>query len=625
LDKEDIIKNYEDILRKYNILNQISKTVASTLDLNRILHIILTGVTFGNGFGFNRAFLFLIDHNEKNLIGKMAIGPATEEEAWQIWGSIQQKNSSLEEFLNSEDFIKNLESEILNERFRNIKISLENQKILLQCLNDGLPRRVDLTLKNNQFQSQFQSQPKPAAQFQNDFISDSAQIEDELLNLIDYPKFCIIPLISRTKKVGIMIVDNKFNKREITKDDINYLLMLSQFAASSIRNTVIYNDLKDSLSALSQLNVKLTDLNTKLSYLKEYNEKIIESIPISIIVIDNNFEVTLCNENCSGIMKVDKSRIIGKKIDTHKIYLDGGIDLVSEIKRVMNDKKQKVFYKVAISFEDHASDDIFDVVIAPLKITEENPEGVVLVIENITETVKLQKAINDLKRFSELGQLSATVAHEIRNPLIVIGGYANRIKKRLNEGKKIDSRNLDLIINEIRRLEKIVYDILDYAADKEIEFARVDLSLLLSECIDFAEISSERNNISITIECGMEFIEQEKMYMYGSYDKLKQAFINVLNNAIEASHTNDLVKFYINRVKDEGEDWVYLKVNNKAVLANKDDIYNIFLPFYTTKLKGTGLGLTITKRIIEQHSGIIEAESSQEHGTTFIIKLPLIN
>ena len=610
MENEEIIKNYEEILRKYNILNQISKTVASTLDLNIILHIILTGVTFGNGFGFNRAFLFLIDHNGKNLTGRMAIGPATEEEAWNIWSTIQQKDSSLEDFLISEDFIKDHESQILNSRVRNIRISLESRKSLWQCLEDGHPKKVDLT-----------ADPQQSLV---DFVSDSALIENELLEIVDYPKFCIIQLISRTKKVGIMTVDNKFNKREITDDDINYLLMLSQFAASSIRNTVIYNDLKDSLSALSQLNTKLTDLNTKLSYLKEYNERIIESIPVSIIVIDNNFGVTLCNDNCASIMKVPKSVVIGKRIDTHKIRMDG-IDLVSEIKRVMSEKKNEVFYKVKISFDHHGTDDIFDVVIAPLKITEDNPEGVVLIIENITETVKLQKALNDLKKFSELGQLSATVAHEIRNPLIVIGGYANRIKKKLREGNKIDPDNLDLIINEIKRLEKIVSDILDYATDKEVKFDRIDLSILLGECIDFAEIASERNNISITIECGKEFIESEKMFVYGSYDKLKQAFINVLNNAIEASHTRDLVKFYINHVKDKGSDWVYVKINNNAVLADKEDIYNIFLPFYTTKLKGTGLGLTITKRIIEQHSGIIEAESSEESGTTFTIKLPLIN
>ncbi len=145
MDNEATIKKYEDILRKYNILNLISQTVASTLDLNKLLNIILTGVTFGNGFGFNRAFLFLLDREEKNLVGRMAIGPSTEDEAWHVWESIQEKDYSLEEFFNSENYSQSHLHETINEQFKRKTIPLKNQKALFLCLDDGRPRRVDLT------------------------------------------------------------------------------------------------------------------------------------------------------------------------------------------------------------------------------------------------------------------------------------------------------------------------------------------------------------------------------------------------------------------------------------------------------------------------------------------------
>src|SRR5665648_239012 len=122
---EEAIKNYQDILRQYNILNQIAKTVASTLDLNELLRIILTGVTLGDGFGFNRAFLFLIDRNAKQLSGRMAIGPSSTEEAWKIWSEVQQTNYSLEEFLNSEKFEIEKNYSALDEKIRQIIIPLE--------------------------------------------------------------------------------------------------------------------------------------------------------------------------------------------------------------------------------------------------------------------------------------------------------------------------------------------------------------------------------------------------------------------------------------------------------------------------------------------------------------------
>ena len=86
---DDQIKNYQDLLRQYNILNQLSRTVSSTLDLNKILRIILTG-TFGDGFGLG--LFFLIDREEKKLLGRMAIGPSSNEEAWKVWGEIQQSS-----------------------------------------------------------------------------------------------------------------------------------------------------------------------------------------------------------------------------------------------------------------------------------------------------------------------------------------------------------------------------------------------------------------------------------------------------------------------------------------------------------------------------------------------------
>jgi len=633
LSDEDIKENYKDLVRQYNILNQISKTVASTLDLNKILKIILTGVTFGDGFGFNRAFLFLIDRHQKNLIGRIAIGPASEEEAWKVWGEIQHTNYSLEEYLNSEKFLNEPSTSVLDEKIRQVIIHLDEKKVLWQCLGDGVPRNVNLI---NYYQDQnFNSNKNPENTFDSDldlengksdvscqptpekpycYIYDKNLIEPELLEYIDYPKFCIIPLISRTIKVGILIVDNKYNKRDITDDDIKFLLMLGQFAASSIRNTIIYNDLKDSLAALEKLNMKL-------DYLREYNEKIIESIPVSILVIDKYFKVTLCNENCSKIMRAQKNQIIGRSIDTHSIFIDGA-DLVEEIKKVMDENKSEGFHKVNIKMDGRKTEEIYDVILTPFKFFKDTPEGVVLIIEDITATVKLKKELSEAKKLSELGKLSATIAHEIRNPLIAIGGYAIRLKRKYTQNQEIDPEAIDIIINEVSRLETIVNEILDYAADRKLEFTKVDLSSLMKECINLAEISAEQNDISIDFSCGCGILGDCELFVTGDYNKLKQAFLNIINNAVEASKKRSKVTVLI-QTEDNYEN-IMIKVHNYGYLGSEEIKHNIFLPFYTTKDRGTGLGLTITKKIIEQHNGSIGVESSVENGTTFTIKLPLL-
>lgn len=657
---EDIIKDYQDILRQYNILNQISKTVASTLDLNKILKIILTGVTLGDGFGFNRAFLFFIDRHSKNLKGRMAVGPSSAEDAWKVWSEIQDKNYSLEEFLSSEKFESEQQFSALDEKIRNISIPVDKNMVIWKCLDDGIPRNIDLTSpvpgSENEAIINSAKDSEPTVLFgegqapgqdnliQAITVNDAALVDAGLAEYIDHPKFCIIPLISRTKKVGILVVDNKYNQREITSDDIKFLLMLGQFAASSIRNTIIYNDLKDSISALSKLNMKL-------NYLKDYNEKIIESIPVSIIVVDHNFTVTQCNENCGKLIGFEKETFIGKQISVHEITIDG-VNLIDEIFKVIRENKAEGFYKVNMKINGKKTDEIFDIILVPFRFSEESPEGAVIIIENVTNTVRLEIELSNAKKLSQLGKLSATVAHEIRNPLIAIGGYAARVKRKFLEGDQTDIGNLEIIIEEVKRLERIVNEILDFAAGREIKFSQVNISNLLLECINFAKAAAEHSSIDIVFECGRDIVENANLHVFGSRDHLKQALLNILNNAIDASGKKDKIRICIatdgkdscydytgsneadtsgfssifSGCRTEGEpECIIIYVNNSASLSNREDINNIFLPFYTTKTKGTGLGLTITKKIIEQHSGAIEVKSSIESGTTFAIKLPLLD
>jgi Signal transduction histidine kinase involved in nitrogen fixation and metabolism regulation len=297
---------------------------------------------------------------------------------------------------------------------------------------------------------------------------------------------------------------------------------------------------------------------------------------------------------------------------------------VEEVTFILANKVAQGFYKVNVKFKSNKNDNVFDVTLVPFKFSEETPEGVLIIIEDVTKTVRLEQSLIEAKRLSELGKLSATVAHEIRNPLIAIGGYANRIKKRYLERQEINPENIEVIINEVARLEKIVNETLEFAIERKIEFKDFNICGLLLDCINLTRTAAEQSNISINIKSGSELIKNNNIFIHGSYDSLKQAFINVFNNAIEASETRDVVSIEIFPENVNENSVLVIKVNNKAKLANEVNINNIFLPFYTTKSKGTGLGLTITKRIIKQHKGTIDVSSNAETGTTFIIKLPVL-
>ena len=597
---DETIKKYEDLLRRYNILNSISKIVASTRELNKILGITLKGVTFGNGFGFNRAMLFLIDERSNTLKGKLAIGTETAEEAWKVWADILQKNYSLEEFLSLEK-LEEGELSSLNQKILDISIPIKKGGIIEQCLNDGNPKNIDLTL-NNMTDEDF-------------MIKDPEIIEKDIIELVNHPKFCIIPLICRTKKVGIIIVDNKYNNREITREDCVFLMMLGQFAASAVRNTIIYDELKESLN-------KLANVNYQMKLLKEYNENILESIPLNVFVVDKDFYITACNNNFSKLLRMPKFEIVGKNIRNYNVKI-GEYALVEEVENVLRNRDIKVFRNVRIKMFEKVSESVFDFTLVILKNSKDSIDGVIGILEDITRTINLEKSLEEAKRFSELGKLSAAIAHEIKNPLISIGGYANRIKRKYFQNNEFDANNIEIVISEILRLEKILNDILYYGSEKKIIYEDISLSILLKDCIKMAQISAELHNISVTLLSKNNYLANENIIIHGSYNNLKQAFINLLNNAIEASTSRQKISIDSEIIKENNREWIEIKINNESIIQYEKDINNIFTPFYTTKIHGTGLGLPITKKIIEEHHGTISVESNFENGTTFSVKLPL--
>ena len=130
------------------------------------------------------------------------------------------------------------------------------------------------------------------------------------------------------------------------------------------------------------------------------------------------------------------------------------------------------------------------------------------------------------------------MAHEIRNPLIAIGGYANRIKRKYLENKEFDIENIEIIIKEINRLEKILNDIMDFTSNRRIEFCEISLNKVILDCLELAQIPAEQNNVIINSLGLDKILENHNLIILGSYDDLKAAFINLLNNAIEASKPN---------------------------------------------------------------------------------------
>ncbi len=225
---QDFKKRFEKAKAELNQLYLISNAVQTTLRLDEILFIILTGVTAKEGLGFNRAMLFLVHEESETLEGKMGIGPQSSEEAARIWHHIETEKVSFEDLISA---YKNFKKESLgsfNAIVKTIKIPLhENQDVITMTALEGMPFEVTNPQAKN-------------------------KVNPQIKELLKLDEFVAVPLTAKEKIVGVILADNKFSSKAIAKEDIKILSMFAYQAGLAIENSRRYEE-KEKMSQIDSL------------------------------------------------------------------------------------------------------------------------------------------------------------------------------------------------------------------------------------------------------------------------------------------------------------------------------------------------------------------------------------
>jgi signal transduction histidine kinase len=219
------------------------------------------------------------------------------------------------------------------------------------------------------------------------------------------------------------------------------------------------------------------------------------------------------------------------------------------------------------------------------------------------------------ERLAAIGEMAADLAHELKNPLISIGGFAGRLLKSL-PGETQEHRYADTIVSEVCRLEKMLADILAFSRKPTICFSRCDLEEIIQECLANCAAAFEDHNINISFSCaGGPWI------VSGDAHQLKQVFINLILNACDVMNEGGQLTMTLEKQNLEKET-VIATVEDTGGGIPKEMLPQIFNPFFTTKHHGTGLGLAIANRILLNHFGSIEVRNTG-NGAVFTVSLPL--
>lgn len=348
-----------------------------------------------------------------------------------------------------------------------------------------------------------------------------------------------------------------------------------------------------------------------LNEMKVYTSKLLETMDNAVISVDNKGNIKTFNRKSEEIFGKKKEEVLNK--DCQEV-LNLNINGKCLLKECLLEKKN--ITQEIILEEEGLKKKILDLNTSFL--TDESGEitGVVVVIRDVTEIKDLNEEVARHKRLVALGKLSAGIAHEIRNPLSSIRGLAQFV---FNSFSKTDERKEDLntIIQEVDRLNKLVIQVLDFAKFKKPNLTFFSLNDLIRKIAELFKLEIKDKQIKFNLELSPDISQ-----IQADEDQIRQILMNVIINAIQAIPKKGEIKIKTEKALLKGASAIKFIIEDSGIGIPEKDFNQIFDPFFSTKEKGSGLGLSIVYKLVEAHQGEIKVESKEGEGTKFVIFLP---
>jgi PAS domain S-box-containing protein len=577
---ESLLRSQEEQVRLLKNITFINRAMRESYDIQNIYAILLLGATEREGLGFDRVMLLTKDIKTQTLHARYWMY-GKDRDSVETSDTPAMKYGNLPQYLREKAImtdLKEYESEKLRNRSFPYKSHAIFEKVVLR------KKIVSVT-------------PEMVREWGNEYR--------EITNLLETESFVVVPLIGRLETIAVLIVDNYNSHKEIKPHLLESLKIFADNAGLALENVQNYDELRAKTLSLE----RQTSL---LNYHREFSQSILESLDVAIIVLDRENKIREWNRRSETLFQRSKEQVLGMGFD---MLGPAVFDLLNVADRVYEVKNTVVLTKYEYTGREEKQ--FLDIKFTPLRSLEmARIEGIIIMFDDVTQKKLLEDEIRRQEKLASLGEMSARVAHEIRNPLSVIGGFANRLNVSIENGEKEKSaKYLEILNSEVERLEGIVEEILEFSRPSQrLDFEEFELSIIIGELKLFYQDKVEQKNI--------EFITDiSDTPIFGDKKRIKQALINLIQNAIEACVSRISIIGY-----PKG-DYYFCEVKNDGEKINEEVAKHLFSPFFTTKVTGTGLGLPITKKIIEEEHGgklyVKGVEDPRIRETIFVMQLPI--
>jgi len=352
---------------------------------------------------------------------------------------------------------------------------------------------------------------------------------------------------------------------------------------------------------------------TALANMRSYTNNVIESMASGLVSVDSDSRVVRVNSRARALFGLGERDVRGAPLD-EVVRLEDGAGR-REVESVLRGDARPVEVELGVETDEGR----VPVAVGAALLRDEagEPSGAVLLFQDLREIEELKEEVERERHLAALGRLAAGVAHEVRNPLSSLKGFAQFLRSKFNPGSE-EERYSNIMIEEVERLDRVVQELLDFAKPVTAERKPSDINSIVEDALSLVGEDAAFRNVDIVRELGTGL----PLAMVDGL-QLRQALLNVLLNGIEAMR--DGGRLTVRTDVRHGEPaQIALDVVDTGPGMDAEQMDKLFEPFYTTKPEGTGLGLTIVSRLIEQNGGRLGVESVLGEGTTFTINLPAV-
>ena len=407
-------------------------------------------------------------------------------------------------------------------------------------------------------------------------IVDSGMADETGLNYF-------IPCRAKDRVIAYLGMGQTEDGGFLTSEDMELLEGISDYVGIAVENATLYQSLEDKA--------------TEYESLKDFNESIIESISVGVMV-EVGGRLLGWNRALERLTGRRREETIGKA--TSEVLPEQALERLRDERNL---------------YKHHWGDLVVNFSATPLLDKEGQISGRLIIVDDITERVRLEDQIVQNDKLTSMGLLAAGVAHEVNTPLAVISSHSQLLRKQLPTD---DDRHavMDKIIKQTFRASEIVNNLLSFSRNNPAEFVELDVYRIITETLSLLE--HQLKSAGIRVE--KDFAAQAPL-AFGNAGKLQQVFLNLFLNARDAMPDGGTL-----RIRTDGADsMLRIWIEDTGVGILGDNIKKIYDPFFTTKDvgKGTGMGLAVSYGIVQEHGGSIGAESVPGQGTTFRLELPL--